>query len=93
MHRRENHDIIPEYFKLFSELSKENKYLSFVLPLHPNPDVSKHKHLLENVIVTEPLCYDDMISMISKCRFIISDSGGIQEEASFLKKKVILKMN
>ena len=90
MHRRENHKIIPEYFKLFSELAKENWDLRFILPLHPNPDVSKHKHLLENIIVTEPLHYDDMISMISNCRFIISDSGGIQEEASFLKKKVIV---
>jgi UDP-N-acetylglucosamine 2-epimerase (non-hydrolysing) len=31
-----------------------------------------------------------MIDLISQCRFIISDSGGIQEEASFLKKKVIV---
>jgi len=90
MHRRENHELIPEYFKLFSKLAKDNPDITFVLPLHPNPNVQKHKNLLEGVSVVGPLPYDQMIDGISKCKFIISDSGGIQEEASFFKKKVII---
>ena len=49
-----------------------------------------YKNLLTNFKVIDPLPYDSMVDLISKCRFIISDSGGIQEEASFLKKKVIV---
>tara|TARA_R100000315_G_C5232388_1_gene143413 strand:+ start:413 stop:1414 length:1002 start_codon:yes stop_codon:yes gene_type:complete len=90
MHRRENHHLIPEYFKLFSKLAKDNPDLQFVLPLHPNPNVQKHKDLLDGILVIDPLPYDSMISSISKCRLIISDSGGIQEEAAFFKKKIIV---
>ena len=90
MHRRENHELIPEYFKVLSKLAKENKELQFVLPIHPNPNVQKHRHLLDGVLVVEPMSYEKMISAIAKCRFIISDSGGIQEEASFFNKKVIV---
>jgi len=90
MHRRENHKTIPEYFKIFSKLAKDNPDLEFILPLHPNPDVQKHKELLKNITIVDPLPYDEMINTIARCRFVMSDSGGIQEEASFLKKKVII---
>ena len=90
LHRRENHKHMDKYFNVISKLAKENKDLEFVIPIHPNPNVKKHEGLLEGVNVIEPLPYEEMISAISKCRFIISDSGGIQEEASFFKKKVIV---
>tara|TARA_R100001082_G_scaffold110626_1_gene91108 strand:- start:5013 stop:5999 length:987 start_codon:yes stop_codon:yes gene_type:complete len=90
LHRRENLKLIPEYFEKISELASNNPDLQFVLPIHPNPEIRKHRDLLKDVSVIEPLSYDDMINAISKCRFIISDSGGIQEEASFFKKKIIV---
>ena len=52
--------------------------------------VQKWKHLLTNVSVVEPMEHTDMIYHIKKCRFIISDSGGLQEEGSFFNKKVIV---
>ena len=90
LHRRENHHQIAEYFKRLSQIAEENSDLEFVIPLHPNPNVQKHRNLLKNIKVIDPLPYDEMIQEIARCRFIISDSGGIQEEASFLHKKVIV---
>ena len=90
LHRRENHHHIAEYFKRLSQIAEENSDLEFVIPLHPNPNVQKHRNLLKNIKVIDPLPYDEMIQEIARCRFIISDSGGIQEEASFLHKKVIV---
>ena len=90
LHRRENHDEIDIWFKKIDELAKENKNLRFILPIHPNPNVIKFKNLLECVEVVSPMNHDEFIEILKKCKFIISDSGGIQEEASFLNKKVIV---
>jgi UDP-N-acetylglucosamine 2-epimerase (non-hydrolysing) len=90
MHRRENHAIMDKWFTEINKLAANNKDLLFTIPLHPNPNVQKHRKLLYNIDIVEPLEYEEMIERISNCRFIISDSGGIQEEASFLNKKVIV---
>ena len=90
MHRRENHAILADWFKKISELALENPNLKFVIPLHPNPNVQKHKAYLSGVKIIEPLSYEKMKKRISQCRLIISDSGGLQEEASFLRKKIIV---
>ncbi|MFA5753890.1 MAG: UDP-N-acetylglucosamine 2-epimerase (non-hydrolyzing) [Patescibacteria group bacterium] len=90
LHRRENHKILPLWFNIINDLACEYKKLNFIIPLHPNPNVQLHKHILTDVIVTAPLLHEDMIQLISKCKFIISDSGGLQEESSFLNKKIIV---
>ncbi|MBC8442868.1 MAG: UDP-N-acetylglucosamine 2-epimerase (non-hydrolyzing) [Proteobacteria bacterium] len=90
MHRRENYELFPEYFKEIEELATKNMDMEFVFPMHPSPDVQKHRHIFKNVTVKNPLEYDDMIGFISSSRIIITDSGGIQEEASFFKKKTIV---
>jgi len=90
LHRRENHHLIADYFNEINDLAISNPQFIFTIPLHPNPSVQKHKGLLSHVNVISPMPYHKMIDTISRCRFIISDSGGIQEEASYLKKKVIV---
>tara|TARA_B100000287_G_scaffold400075_1_gene418961 strand:- start:296 stop:1303 length:1008 start_codon:yes stop_codon:yes gene_type:complete len=90
MHRRENHHNMDEWFKEINQLAIDNPELKFEIPLHPNPNVKKHKDLLTHIKVVSPFNYETMIDEISKCRFLISDSGGIQEESSFLNKKVIV---
>tara|TARA_R110002020_G_scaffold14313_6_gene50853 strand:- start:27414 stop:28400 length:987 start_codon:yes stop_codon:yes gene_type:complete len=90
MHRRENHPIMREWFNSINNIAKNNRDLKFTIPLHPNPSVMKHKNLLSSLNVVAPLEYNEMINRMSKCRFFISDSGGIQEEGSFLNKKVIV---
>ena len=90
MHRRENHINMADWFEAINQLAMDNPELKFEIPLHPNPNVKKHKDLLTHVNVVSPFDYDTMIKEISECRFLISDSGGIQEESSFLNKKVIV---
>ena len=90
LHRRENHFQIDKYFKVINKLAKDNPVLNFVLPIHPNPNVYKHKDILKYINVINPVPYDNMIKLLANCRIIISDSGGIQEEASFFNKKVIV---
>jgi len=90
MHRRENHHCMREWFKEINKLAKKHSDLEFILPLHPNPNVQKHKDLLKKVRVVNPLSHHDLINLLVKCRLVISDSGGIQEEASFFNKKVIV---
>lgn len=90
MHRRENHQLINEWFTEINSLAKNYLDLEFVLPIHPNPNVMRHRDILTDVRVVEPLSYDQCIEFIRTCKTIITDSGGIQEESSFLKKKCIV---
>jgi len=90
MHRRENHHLVKEYFSVLDQLAKENSDMEFILPLHPNPNVRKHKKILKHVNMCKPLPYNEMLGLLSSSRIIITDSGGIQEEASFFKKKTIV---
>ena len=90
MHRRENHLLIEEWFSEFDLLAKNYPEYEFVFPIHPNPNVKKHRNILKHVKVIDPLQYNEFIQSLSKCRFVITDSGGIQEESSFFGKKCII---
>jgi UDP-N-acetylglucosamine 2-epimerase (non-hydrolysing) len=90
IHRRENHDIIDKWFIEINELAKLHPELEFILPIHPNPNVLKHKELLTNVIVINPLNHNDLLEILVKTKLVITDSGGIQEECSFFNKKCLV---
>lgn len=92
LHRRENHKVIEQYFNFIYNIATANPKYSFVIPIHPNPNVKVHKNILsgKNIKVCDPIPYNDMINILASCKFIISDSGGIQEEAAFLNKRVII---
>ena len=90
LHRRENHHWMDQWFKTIDQLAKTNPNLEFILPLHPNPNVQKHKHLLKNINVVKPLSHPELLDILVKCKLVISDSGGLQEEESFFNKKVIV---
>lgn len=90
MHRRENHEIMEKWFSALEELAINNLDLEFILPIHPNPNVKKHRHLLKTVKVVEPMEHQELLQNIASCKFVITDSGGLQEESSFLKKKSIV---
>ena len=90
MHRRENHHQMAEWFTEINDLAKQYSELEFIIPIHPNPNVQAHKHLLTNVKVVEPLTHEETINILLNCKLVISDSGGIQEEATFFNKKVIV---
>jgi len=78
-----------------SDIIKERSDVLFLIPLHKNPivrDVIKTclKDFEDNVIFTEPLNYPDFVFAMSKSIFILSDSGGVQEEASAINKPVLI---
>lgn len=90
LHRRENHDRLDEWFMEINDLAKLYPSLNFTIPLHPNPNVQKHKDLLTDVTIIEPLSHDELIKRLVKVKLVITDSGGIQEECSFFNKKCLV---
>jgi len=90
LHRRENHEILKDWFIAINNLAEAYPNLEFILPIHPNPEVAKHVSLLTNIKVIEPLNHLDLLNLLKSCLLVITDSGGIQEEASFLQKKSIV---
>ena len=91
LHRRENFG--EKIIKLFNELSiAAQKYdnIEFIFPMHPNPNIQKHKSLLKNIKIINPLEYSELLKLLSEVKFVISDSGGIQEECASFKKKILV---
>lgn len=90
LHRRENHDIMDQWFKEINQIAINNPDLHFIFPIHPNPNVKKHKDILTHVEIVDPIPHDQLVPMIANAKMIITDSGGIQEEGAFFNKKVII---
>jgi UDP-N-acetylglucosamine 2-epimerase (non-hydrolysing) len=90
MHRRENHYWIDQWFGAIDDIAANNPDLNFVLPLHPNPNVTKHRNILKNVEVIAPVPYEKFMKMLAECKFAITDSGGLQEEMAFFNKMCIV---
>lgn len=99
IHRKENVDdpaVISEFCRVFAECP-----IPVVLPLHPRTAVKLHelgldKHLRSsrNVLILPPLGYFDFLTLLSKCDFVMTDSGGIQEESTspnIVKKVFVLR--
>lgn len=99
-HRRENiGQPLVNISQAIKELAQENPETEFHWALHPNPNARKiildvfSDDLPNNIVFTEPLGYVEAIRKIAKSKLIISDSGGIQEEAPSLKKRVLILRN
>ena len=90
LHRRENHAIAYKWFNEIEKLAIQNPNLEFILPIHPNPAIQRFKDNLIKVKVVDPLPHNELIKLIAESNLIITDSGGIQEEASFLQKTTII---
>jgi UDP-N-acetylglucosamine 2-epimerase len=90
LHRRENHDKINLWFEEINNLAIKHPEIKFILPIHPNPNVQKYKKLLTNVEVCEPLTHNELMDVLINVKLVITDSGGLQEECSFLNKKCLV---
>ena len=94
-HRRENHgDGFINISKALKELALNNSDIDIVYPVHLNPNVQKPVRdilsNIENIYLIEPLEYQEFIYLMNKSYFIITDSGGVQEEAPSLGKPVLV---
>lgn len=94
-HRRENvgHNM-EEIARAVAALAQKYPDYRFVIPMHKNPKVREavlpRVGLLENVICGEPLPYGEFVRLLGASRFILTDSGGVQEEAPSLGKPVLV---
>ena len=94
-HRRENIGTPMRAVALaIKHLAENNAGVHFLFPLHPNPSVRENvKPLLENragITLCEPLNHDEFLNALRQSRFVLSDSGGVQEEATALGKPVLV---
>jgi len=96
-HRRENFgEPLKEICMALKEIS-ENKHVEIVYPVHLNPNVKKVVFELlknqKNIHLIDPLPYPYLIWLMEKSYLILTDSGGIQEEAPSLGKPVLVMRN
>jgi len=94
-HRRENFGgPFRNICRALSTLAKRNPDIQILYPVHPNPNVKDVAHEMlghcGNVILCEPLDYAPFVAAMKKAYLIISDSGGVQEEAPALGKPVLV---
>lgn len=90
MHRRENLPIMDQWFFEIEELANEYTELEFVIPIHPNPILKEFSKVFKKTKLIHPMKHEELLEFMAKCKCVISDSGGVQEEASFYKKKVLV---
>lgn len=86
VHRRENHgERIDRILQAISDLVEQYSDHTFVLPVHPNPNVKdkvyKKLEQFKNVHLLAPLDYPNLVYLMKNAKLILTDSGGIQEEA------------
>jgi len=92
-HRRESFD--GGLQRMFGAMARiaERPDVAIVFPVHPNPNVRRVLEPLQrrdNVLLVEPLDYCDLVFMLKSCYLVVTDSGGIQEEAPSLGKPVLV---
>ena len=85
-HRRENHgERIDRIINAISYLAKKYDDHIFVIPVHPNPNVKEKFYSrlsdLKNIKLLNPLDYPFLVYLMKHAKLILTDSGGIQEEA------------
>lgn len=88
MHRRENHVWMSEWVREFEML--RNLGLKVTMINHPNPNVQDALRNVQHINVIDPLSHDEMMKRLASCKFIITDSGGLQEEGSFFNKRIVV---
>lgn len=94
-HRRESFGrVMMENMKCLGEFVQENPDHLVIFPMHPNPRVrdatAEAFNAPTRVELIDPLNYEDFIHLLSNSWLIVSDSGGIQEEAPSLGKRLIV---
>lgn len=94
-HRRENFGApFREVCDALRTLAQRNPAVQFVYPVHPNPNVKDVAHGalrdLPNFKLIEPLDYAPFVAAMKRSYLVISDSGGVQEEAPALGKPVLV---
>jgi UDP-N-acetylglucosamine 2-epimerase (non-hydrolysing) len=94
-HRRENFGApLGEIFRALLELCRRFPALKVLYPVHPNPNVRAVAHRIlgghPQIALVEPLDYPELVAAMRAAKLILTDSGGIQEEAPALARPVLV---
>jgi len=94
-HRRENFgEGIQNICGALKEIAQRNKDINIVYPMHLNPNIRRPVieilGEIDNIYLIEPLDYEPFLFLMSQSHLILTDSGGIQEEAPSLGKPVLV---
>ncbi|MDR7142218.1 non-hydrolyzing UDP-N-acetylglucosamine 2-epimerase [Rhizobium sp. BE258] len=94
-HRRENFGQgFEQITAALAELAGRYPGVHFVYPVHLNPNVASHVHAalsgIENIHLISPQEYEPFALLLQHCHIVLTDSGGIQEEAPSLGKPVLV---
>lgn len=93
-HRRENHDHMREMAEAFADVIALPERPQLYWPVHPSPMVKPVAHAVlggvPGAVLVEPIDYAHMVALIRASRFVLTDSGGLQEEAPTLGKPVLV---
>lgn len=95
-HRRENLGAgLEQICKAVVRLALDNPEVDFLFLLHHNPEVKKTLHQLlddqsSNLVLIAPMSYPDFLAVLNRSFFLLTDSGGLQEEAPSFGKPVLL---
>lgn len=94
-HRRENFGAgFDEICAAIAGLAERFPSHRFIYPVHLNPNVQQHVNRLlgnrSNVLLVPPQGYRHFVALMSRCQLVLTDSGGVQEEAPSLGKPVLV---
>jgi UDP-N-acetylglucosamine 2-epimerase (non-hydrolysing) len=93
-HRRENHAHMREMCEAMRDIVQLPQRPQILWPVHPSPHVRPVAYAVlgaePGVVLDDPLSYGEMASAVRDCTFVLTDSGGIQEEAPCLGKPVLV---
>ncbi len=93
-HRRENHPYMREMCEAMLEIAQMPQRPQLYWPVHPSPRVrGVAQEVLggvPGVVLVEPVDYAQMVAAVKGCTFVLTDSGGLQEEAPCLGKPVLV---
>ena len=94
-HRRENWgEPMENIFKAVVDIKERHKDVEIIFPVHLNPKIRElAKEIMgnmEGVHLIEPLDYEPFVNLLNKAHLILTDSGGIQEEAPALGKPILV---
>ena len=94
-HRRENWDAgMDDICRAILELRDRHKGIQLVLPVHSNPRVADRIHALldgqDNIHLVPALPYREFVWALQNCTLVLTDSGGVQEEATTLGKPILI---
>jgi UDP-N-acetylglucosamine 2-epimerase len=98
MHRRESYGAPFENIcRAIMSLANDHRSIEFVLPVHPAPSVQEPVLRMlsghPRIHLIRPLAYPEFVAALSHSHFVMTDSGGIQEEAPALAKPVLVLRN